>query len=205
MCSSSGYYRCGRNLWSIVPQRINRSHLLDRRSLQVFSEKVNISISRTYTPVVNFVDLSEAAGKLLLGALVGMNFGYARNFSFNRDTASGLIACTIAPTGFQPTCRQIPTSTMLLSSTAQILLMPSIQRSSCPGQSRSNYTFFTHNASIPAYHRSSSMSSSLNFAHSPLLHFPNTNTTAAGNCDARGSLPHFSRCNYPMHLQESRP
>ena len=61
------------------------------------SQKVNISISRTYTPAVNFVDLSEAAGKPLLGALVGMNFGYARNLSFNRDTASGLIACTIAP------------------------------------------------------------------------------------------------------------
>ena len=61
------------------------------------SQKVNISISRTYTPAVNFVDLSEAAGKPLLGALVGVNFGYARNLSFNRDTASGLIACTIAP------------------------------------------------------------------------------------------------------------
>jgi hypothetical protein len=61
------------------------------------SQEANISISRTCTPVVNFVDLSEAAGKPLLGVLVGINFGHARNLSFNRDTASGLIACTIAP------------------------------------------------------------------------------------------------------------
>jgi hypothetical protein len=26
-----------------------------------------------------------------------MDFSYAHNLSFNRDTASGLIACTIAP------------------------------------------------------------------------------------------------------------
>lgn len=61
------------------------------------SQKVNISISRTFTPAVNFVDLSEVAGKPLLGALVGMNFLSARDLSFNRDIASGLIACTIAP------------------------------------------------------------------------------------------------------------
>jgi hypothetical protein len=61
------------------------------------SHKVNISISRTYSPAVNFVDLSEAAGKPFLGALVGMNFRHARDLSFSRDTASGLIACTIAP------------------------------------------------------------------------------------------------------------
>jgi hypothetical protein len=63
----------------------------------ILSQKVNISISRTYTPAVNFVDLSEAAGKTLLGALVGMKFYHARDLSFNRDTASGLMACTIAP------------------------------------------------------------------------------------------------------------
>ena len=61
------------------------------------SRKVNISISRTYTPAVNFVDPSETAGKPLLGALVGMNFSYARNLYFTRPTASGLLACTIAP------------------------------------------------------------------------------------------------------------
>ena len=61
------------------------------------SHKVDVSISRTYSPAINFIDLSEAAGKPLLGALVGMNFGNARDLSFSRDTASGLIACTIAP------------------------------------------------------------------------------------------------------------
>lgn len=61
------------------------------------SQTVNVSISQTYSPAVNFVDLSEAAGKPLLGAVIGMSFGNGRKLGFNRDNAVGLIACTIAP------------------------------------------------------------------------------------------------------------
>ena len=59
------------------------------------TEVVNVTISRKFSPAVNFIDLSETAGHPLIGALVGMNYSFARNLSFDRQNAAGLMACTL--------------------------------------------------------------------------------------------------------------
>lgn len=75
--------------------RLNPSSRLNFTSSP--SKEVNIVASRTFSPAVNFVDLSEEAGIPLLGAVIGMNFTNADGLDFNRSDASGLMACTVVP------------------------------------------------------------------------------------------------------------
>ncbi|OQV06936.1 hypothetical protein CLAIMM_11437 [Cladophialophora immunda] len=60
------------------------------------SQVVNITRYRTSSyPVAYFIDLSKTTSQPLTGALFGMKFSSAKDFSLERDEAVGLIACTL--------------------------------------------------------------------------------------------------------------